>query len=95
VDVAEGPLGVGIERLGVRLLATDVRVDGGNEAGLAELAQDDIPEAGLREGRRPERDQGLRARLSEAFLRGDAVALGRGQGGPEAVKTLLLRSSAR
>ena len=35
VDIAERPLGVGVERLRVRMLAGDVRVDRGNKARLA------------------------------------------------------------
>jgi hypothetical protein len=51
VDVAQWPLGVGVERLGVRLCAGNVGVDRGDEAGFAELAQDDTSEAGFGERR--------------------------------------------
>ena len=64
VDVAQRPLGVGVERPAVRLLAGDVGVDRRDEPRLAELTEHDAAEAGLRERRRAERDQRLGARLA-------------------------------
>ena len=53
VDVAQRPLGVGVERLAVRLLAGDVGVDRRDEPRLAELAQHDAAEPGSASGAEP------------------------------------------
>ena len=64
MNVPQRSLGIGVERLGVRQLSGEVRVDRGDEA-RAELTHHHTPKAGLGKRRRAERDERLGARLTE------------------------------
>ena len=54
VDVPQRPLGIRVERPGVRLLASNVRVDRRDEARLAKLTEYDTPKSKLFEWCRSE-----------------------------------------
>jgi hypothetical protein len=75
VDVAQWSLGIGVERLAVRLLARDVRVDRRDQPRLAELAQHHAAETRLGQRRRAKRDQRLVARFPERILRSERYPL--------------------
>src|SRR6266705_485896 len=51
MDVPQRPLGIGVERPAVRMLAGDIRIDRRHEAWLTELAKHYSSEARLRERR--------------------------------------------
>ncbi len=59
MDVAQRTLRVGVQRPGVRLLSGDVRIDGRDELGLAQLAQDRAPESHVMKGRGTKGNQRL------------------------------------
>ena len=71
VNVPQRPFGIRVERPGVRLLASNVRVNCRDEARLAKLTEYDTPKSGLGEWCRSERDEWLRASLAETLLRRD------------------------
>ena len=92
MDVPERPLGVRVQRPGARGHPCQVRVDGGIEARLAQLAEEDGAELRHVQRRRPQGDERLLPGLLEAFpgRPGDPL----GQHGQRAAGLLELRQRA-
>ncbi|GBD00296.1 hypothetical protein HRbin18_00001 [bacterium HR18] len=67
MDIAQRPFGVGVQRLGVRVLPSNVGLDGRNKPRLAQLPKDRAAKAQVVQRGRAQRDQRFAPRRSKAL----------------------------